>query len=211
MAKKKEPEVVPEEMTLHQKILAIQSRLSVRKTLFNKFGNYYYRSNETILESLKPLLQEYGLIMKQRDELEEYAGKVYIKSIATVSDGVEKVENVAYAQEDQTTKGQVGPMRTGSASSYARKYCQNGLWLLDDAKDCDTNEYGKETEARQSEVNKKWHKAISDWYSRCECEEEVTKMQAWILKKEGVAHYTEYIDNKAQELIDGFHNQTKGE
>ena len=34
---------------------------------------------------------------------------------------------------------------TGTASSYARKYALNGLFLLDDTKDADTDEFHEET------------------------------------------------------------------
>ena len=40
-----------------------------------------------------------------------------------------------------------GSQITGTASSYARKYALNGLFLIDDTKDADTDAYTKLTKA----------------------------------------------------------------
>jgi len=42
---------------------------------------------------------------------------------------------------------------TGTASSYARKYALNGLFLIDDTKDADTDEYQNQTSVNLSELN----------------------------------------------------------
>ena len=45
---------------------------------------------------------------------------------------------------------------TGTASSYARKYALNGLLLLDDTKDADTEEYAdQQDDSPANEVRKK--------------------------------------------------------
>ena len=43
----------------------------------------------------------------------------------------------AYAREEESKKGMDGSQLTGAASSYARKYALNGLFLIDDTKDPD--------------------------------------------------------------------------
>ena len=48
-------------------------------------------------------------------------------------------------------KGMDEPQITGTASSYARKYALNGLFLIDDTKDPDTNEYAEQ----QNKASKK--------------------------------------------------------
>src|SRR5699024_6133298 len=65
----------------------------------------------------------------------------YIKASATVTDGVDNLTVTAYAREYETKKGQDLSQITGTASSYARKYALNGLYLIDDTKDADTDEY----------------------------------------------------------------------
>jgi len=41
-----------------KELLIIQEKLNAPKSLRNNFGNYNYRSAETILEAVKPLLKE---------------------------------------------------------------------------------------------------------------------------------------------------------
>ena len=128
---------------MKEKILKIQSELKAPKGQYNNFGKYKYRSCEDILEAVKPLLKENNLIMNITDELISVGERYYIKATAILTD-VEKEEqfiNVAYAREDETKKGMDGSQITGTASSYARKYALNGLFLIDDTKDADTDEY----------------------------------------------------------------------
>ena len=44
------------ELSFNEKIAKIQTELKAKKTKFNKFGRYYYRSAEDILEAIKPFL-----------------------------------------------------------------------------------------------------------------------------------------------------------
>lgn len=129
------------------KLATIQKELKTPKNQFNKFGNYKYRSCEDILESLKSLLEKTKTSLKISDELVLLGDRFYIKATATLYDleSEEKIENAAYAREEETKKGMDGSQITGTASSYARKYALNGLFLIDDTKDADTNEYHKQT------------------------------------------------------------------
>jgi hypothetical protein len=209
--------VKKEELTLHEKIVSIQSGLKAPKNLFNKFGGYKYHSLENILEALKPHLKEHGLALRQEDEIVQIGNRIYIKTTALLTDGTNEVFNVAFARESETKKGFDDAQITGATSSYARKYCLNGLFLLDDTKDMDTEEYNKVVDKRQTEKQQSgefdsaWHKAIDDWFGRCETEQEVIKMTEWILKKEGIAQYTEYVKEKGANLLNAIVNQVKGE
>nr|DAP67088.1 MAG TPA: ERF superfamily protein [Caudoviricetes sp.] len=129
------------------KLATIQKKLKAPKNQFNKFGNYKYRSCEDILESLKGLLEKTETSLKISDELVLLGDRFYVKATATLYDleSTEKIENTAYAREEETKKGMDGSQITGTASSYARKYALNGLFLIDDTKDADTNEYHKQT------------------------------------------------------------------
>lgn len=129
------------------KLATIQKKLKAPKNQFNKFGNYKYRSCEDILESLKCLLEKTETSLKISDELVLLGDRFYVKATATLYDleSKEKIENTAYAREEETKKGMDGSQITGTASSYARKYALNGLFLIDDTKDADTNEYHKQT------------------------------------------------------------------
>lgn len=127
-----------------KKLVAVQAALKAPKGQFNKFGGYKYRSCEDILEAVKPLLLEQGLQLTITDEPVEVGGRIYIKATATVTDGSETAAVNGYAREAETKKGMDESQITGTASSYARKYALNGLFLIDDTKDADaTNDHQK--------------------------------------------------------------------
>lgn len=123
----------------------IQQELKVPKSNFNSYGKYKYRSCEDILEAVKPLLIKYDGALTISDEVHyvEGANRVYVKAVATFTDvetGV-SVSVQAFAREPDEQKGMADSQVTGTASSYARKYALNGLFLIDDTKDADTDEY----------------------------------------------------------------------
>ena len=139
--------------TLRKKLMHIQAELKAPKNLFNKFGNYSYRNAEGIQEALKPLETKYGVMTILSDSIEEIGGRIYVKATAAIYD-VECGESIsvyAYAREAETKKGMDDAQVTGATSSYARKYALNGLFLLDDTKDIDSEEY--QTQSKQ-EANK---------------------------------------------------------
>ena len=125
------------------KLIALQTELKAPKGQYNSFGKYYYRSCEDILEAVKPLLNKQGCALIIADTLEYIGDRYYIKATVTIYDKEtgENVCNSAYAREEESKKGMDGSQITGTASSYARKYALNGLFLIDDTKDADTNEF----------------------------------------------------------------------
>ena len=137
-------------MKIHSQLLAVQAQLKAPKGQFNNFGNYKYRSCEDILESVKPLLAEHGLTLSLSDSVQEVGGRIYVKATAYLAnEESEGVYTEAFAREEETKKGMDASQITGAASSYARKYALNGLFLIDDTKDSDsTNTHGKEPEPK---------------------------------------------------------------
>lgn len=137
-------------MGIAEKMIQIQSRLNAPKNQYNSFGKYSYRSCESILEAVKPLLKEQNCYMVITDDIFREGDRVYVQAVATITDAEsgETVANSAFAREDETKKGMDGSQITGTASSYARKYALNGLFLIDDNKDADTDENRIEREAR---------------------------------------------------------------
>jgi len=128
-----------------QKLGEVQSLLKVPKAQQNSFGNYKYRNCEDILEMVKPLLARVGAIIVLNDKLELIGERYYIHAIAKFID-VDTgniIENGAYAREEESKKGMDSSQLTGSTSSYARKYALNGLLDIDDTKDADTLNVGK--------------------------------------------------------------------
>lgn len=133
--------------SIYAALMAVQRGLKAPKGQTNKFGGYNYRSCEDILEAVKPLLNENGLVLKLEDEPVAIDGWHYIKATASVIDIAtgDKESTTAYAQEPAQQKGMSQSQLTGTASSYARKYALNGLFCIDDTKDVDTNEYARQT------------------------------------------------------------------
>ena len=144
-----------------EKLIKVQSELKAPKGQFNSFGKYHYRSCEDILEALKPLLKKHGLLLIITDHVTEVGGRVYVKATAIVRDGDQQVACEAYARESETKKGMDDSQITGTASSYARKYALNGLFLIDDTKDADTmdNSEAKTITAAPSEKGQQSYRA----------------------------------------------------
>lgn len=122
-----------------KELIEIQALLKAPKDQYNDFAKFKYRSAESILEALKPLLIERGCILTITDDVINLGERYYIKATATISCGKETVSVTAYAREAAEKKGYDAAQLTGSCSSYARKYALNGLFLIDDAKDIDSD------------------------------------------------------------------------
>ena len=137
-------------MELYKKLTEIQSELKAPKKQWNEFGNYSYRSAEDIQEALKPLLLKHDVTLFITDSVELVGSRFYVKAEAVLIHGKDSLTVNAYAREPENVKGQGEAQITGATSSYARKYCLAGLFLLDDTKDSDgTNKHGVKTEQRE--------------------------------------------------------------
>ena len=138
------------EMNIYQKLAAIQSELKAPKGQYNSFGKYRYRSCEDILEAVKPIQSKYQCVTSLSDEIVQIGDRYYVKATATLHDTLSEsdITNTAYAREDAEKKGMDGSQITGTSSSYARKYALNGLFLIDDTKDADTDEFKQQSERK---------------------------------------------------------------
>lgn len=143
-----------ENIVLYKKLLNIQTALKAPKGQYNSFGKYNYRSCEDILEALKPHLKENQCTLRITDEIVQMGERFYVKATAVLGDCENDtyITNAAFAREEDEKKGMDGSQITGTASSYARKYALNGLFLIDDTKDADTDENHKEAEARPEKM-----------------------------------------------------------
>lgn len=153
-------------MSVYEKLLAVQAELKAPKGQYNSFGKYKYRSCEDILEAVKPLLAKNKASLRISDEILLIGERFYIKATATFVDveSGESLANTAFAREEENKKGMDGSQITGTASSYARKYCLNGLFLIDDTKDADTDEYRNQQKCDKKEEAPKHeeHKITSE-------------------------------------------------
>lgn len=137
---------------IYEKLMNVQQELKAPKGQYNSFGKYKYRSCEDILEAVKPILKENKLVLQLTDTIIPASEtRFYVKATAKLIDveNNETIENTAFAREEEEKKGMDGSQITGTASSYARKYALNGLFLIDDTKDADTDEYHNQNEQKK--------------------------------------------------------------
>lgn len=140
----------------------IQNEMNVKKGRYNKFGGYYYRSCEDILQTAKEVCNKYGCYVNVTDSIEYIEGRFYVKATAKVVDieTGESEEATAFAREEESKKGMDGAQLTGATSSYARKYALCGLFAIDDSIDTDSLNETQESAGKAS--NKKVPDKSSD-------------------------------------------------
>ena len=132
-------------MTINEKLSKIQVEFKSKKSRFNSFGKYNFRSAEDILEATKPFLKELKVTVTVDEELVSFDPPV-MQVTATVSNGKDKISSKAVVGVDLDQKGMQMPQRYGAASSYGKKYALGNLFLIDDTQDSDaTNTHGKQT------------------------------------------------------------------
>ena len=139
------------------KLIEVQKLVKAPKNQYNSFGDYHYRSCEDILEAVKPLLAERGLLMTITDSVELIGYRYYIKATVRVTDGTQTYEVSAYARETLERKKMDDAQLTGAASSYARKYALNGMYCIDDANDADGLPNEPKVETKQFNANKAYY------------------------------------------------------
>lgn len=154
---------VLEERNIYERLLIVQNELKAPKGQRNDFGKYNYRSAEDILNAVKPLNVKQELTLTITDNILLIGERYYVEATAKVTCGSESIEVKAYARESAVKKGMDESQITGSASSYARKYALNGLYLIDDTKDSDTNEQKQQIDRAKTISKAKQDKLISNF------------------------------------------------
>lgn len=135
--------------TINEKLTKVQVEFKSKKSRFNSFGKYYFRSAEDILEATKPFLKELGVTVVVTEELLPTDAAPVMKVTATFSDGTDAIHSTAIVGVDLEQKGMQMPQRYGSASSYGKKYALGNLFLIDDTQDSDAvNTHGKSEHTR---------------------------------------------------------------
>jgi hypothetical protein len=144
-------------MTINEKLATIQTQFKSKKSRFNSFGKYYFRSAEDILEATKPYLLELGVSVTINERVVELDSSFpMLESRATISDGENSIYSTAVVGVDLDQKGMQMPQKFGSASSYGKKYALGNLFLIDDTQDSDA------TNDHKSEIKKPKAKATTD-------------------------------------------------
>lgn len=141
-------------MTLNDKLATIQTKFKSKKSRYNSFGKYYFRSAEDILEATKPYLLELGVSVRVDESLVTADPFPIMESVACISDGENTITATAIVGVDLDQKGMQMPQKFGSASSYGKKYALGNLFLIDDTQDADAgNTHGKSAPAKKTIEN----------------------------------------------------------
>ena len=194
------------QMSLKEKLINIQQELKAPKGQYNSFGKYKYRSCEDILEAVKPLLEKYAVCLTISDEVTEVGSRIYVRAAANLYDAEsdEHYTNVAWAREDEAKKGMDGSQITGTASSYARKYCLNGLFLIDDTKDADTDEYQKQNNGSANKISDIKVKTLKERLEKMNVDEDA------LCKQYGIKSLAEMDEGQLAELNGKLNKLEKG-
>lgn len=201
-------------MSIQEKLMRIQTEIKAPKNLVNKFGGYKYRNAEGICEAVKPYLQKEKCALVLKDDIIAVSDRIYVKATATLLDCEtnETYEATAYARESLTKKGMDDSQITGTASSYARKYALNGLFLLDDTKDEDSDECKiyKEEKAKAEDDAKRTEEIgnmkiadVKQNILRKKCEEEGVDMEK-LLELYGLSNVADITEKDFRDMRDNW-------
>lgn len=136
-------------MTLNEKLATIQTKFKSKKSRYNSFGKYYFRSAEDILEATKPFLLDLGVSVTVSEQIVSADPFPIMETTAKISDGDNSITATAMVGVDLDQKGMQMPQKFGSASSYGKKYALGNLFLIDDTQDSDaSNTHGKAAKAK---------------------------------------------------------------
>lgn len=202
-----------DKLNVWQKLTRVQVELKAPKNQYNSFGKYKYRSCEDIIEGLKPLQDKYDFAVIFEDTTKQDGDRHYIVSTAIFinSENGEMIRANGQAKEDESKKGMDGAQLTGSATSYARKYALNALFLIDDTKDADaTNDHGKaniqaknttSTGLTNQHLNKLFELGIKKGHSQEKIRQRITKKYNKTAEELTLAEYN-YIIQSYEKMPD---------
>ena len=125
---------------LNKKLAVIQTELKAKKSSYNKFGKFYFRKSEDILEAIKPFLIEQGVTVTINEEMISTDPVPVIQSTATITDGKDYIKATALVGVDLDQKGMQTAQQFGAASTYGKKYALGNLLLIDDTEDADAGD-----------------------------------------------------------------------
>ena len=125
---------------LNQKLAIVQTKLKAKKSSYNKFGKFYFRKAEDILEAIKPFLIEHGVAVTINEQIIATDPVPTIQSTATISDGENAIHATALVGVDLDQKGMQTAQQFGAASTYGKKYALGNLLLIDDTEDADSGQ-----------------------------------------------------------------------
>lgn len=194
----------------------LQKKMQLQKQ--KKQGvNYAFRNAEEIYTKFKEINTDWELTAS--DDLVMIGDRIFVKSIATVTDGEKQFQSVGFAELDtvpvfNTQKGQVKQMQTpqwtGAVSSYARKYALQGLFGIGEK---DVDEYPSdmnEPEQPKTKAQPKQDEPVisvekANYYLKeiskisTEKNKEDGSIVKWFLQHLGVADYKQIKESQVEQ------------
>lgn len=120
-----------ENLNLYQKLAEIRQKISVRKTGFNKFGNYNYYEIDAIYGEAKKLFNDYGIFTTFNLIYDETA-QVYRATLMVIdADKPDISFSMCIDSPLNQLKGSAS-QQVGSNNTYQSKYLYMDLLMLDD-------------------------------------------------------------------------------
>lgn len=179
----------------------IQVELKANKDLFNQFGGYGYRSTESILEAVKPLLDKYNCTIVISDTIIMIGTRYYVQSVSTIKNERGETESAtAWAREAESKKGMDEAQITGAASSYARKYALCGLLAIDDRRDADSQKNGDGQPAKTDDQLKSEFTTAKKKIDGCKTRQQLVTLNEKCQDLWGYLPYVQYRDMKYNAL-----------
>ncbi len=125
--------------TTEEVLRDIRVNAKAPKSQYNEFGHYHYRTKESILEVVKPLLDRHKALLEFKDSPVTVNDDVFMQSEARLT--IAGDENVyrafGYALHARELKGMQPAQVTGATTSYAQKAALEALFLIDSATSLD--------------------------------------------------------------------------
>lgn len=125
--------------TIYQKLLSLQQTFRASKDQRNQFGNFNYRNVEAMLDTLKPLLQQHGLVVLFSETMHQCATDIMTCKCTLIDvESGESVSNESCVRVDAKYKGMSEAQASGASITYLRKYTLGGLLAVGTEKDPDS-------------------------------------------------------------------------
>ena len=175
------------------KLLEIQRQLIVRKSQFNSFGKYNFRSTEDILTALKPLLVKTECFITMTDDIIQLGENVYVKATVIFHGENSEIKTSSVARDAIIQKGMNASQVTNSASSFARKQALSGMFLIDDSG------VSIQTDDEIEENDKLLGGELEDIFKKIETKEQL--MNEWNKLNSKMKKIAETFKNEAKKRI----------
>jgi hypothetical protein len=91
------------------------------------------------------LLHKHEAVLRLSDDIVQVGNKLFLKAVATLSVDNDFLQVSGFAELGEH-KGMSSEQCTGTASSYARKYALNGLFLIDETESDPDSKNNKKAE-----------------------------------------------------------------